>query len=174
MSPDFSLAASSFSTAYSLRNPGRGFGRPIVHGRIRRGGLYRQLGRPREAFSRRRPRSEEQWTAHGDILKSESPINDTPVTEKHALTEPVSSTTRPMQRRSTLFLFIAPKEKTSPFSIHHVLFYLSHMREKIVSPLCNEGNDRNYKAITILSILLVITFDRKLFDLFQVSPLNIR
>lgn len=62
--------------------------------------------------------------------------------------------TRPMQRRS------APKEKTSPFSIRHVLFYLSYMREKIVSPLCNEGNDRNYKAITILSILLSILLVR--------------
>lgn len=35
--------------------------------------------------------------------------------------------------------------------------FFSIYREKIVSPLCNEGNDRNYKAITILSILLVIT-----------------
>lgn len=51
----------------------------------------------------------------------------------------------PQRRKFLLFLFV---------------MFFSIYREKIVSPLCNEGNDRNYKVTTILSILLSILLVR--------------
>lgn len=95
--PDFNFAAPSSRRRISsrtrsirgdcLRNPGRGFGRPIVHGRIRRRIVSAARTPTRGVHSRgggSRARSEEtssssssssagrleQWTARGDILKS--------------------------------------------------------------------------------------------------------